>query len=159
MEAQRGSECTKWKLRVSHAGAFHKLSRRPGATGNLFAPRPPPQIGKLIRLLGSPIDAEAIAAARAMARVLTEAGTDFPHLADIVEKGWREPPPIIVAMKARPEWQTFAAELLKHQEVLLGSCELDFLNNMSRSQFCPTEKQWKWLGDIQARIPQRAATS
>jgi hypothetical protein len=112
------------------------------------------KLAKLIRLLSSPVDGEVVSAARALHRVLTDAG-GFHHLADVVEAHWR--PPVVVQPPPKPpepkyDWQILAARLLKFRHVLLGDRELDFLQNMRRSQTAPTDKQWKWMGDIEARL-------
>jgi hypothetical protein len=117
------------------------------------------RLGKLIRLLSSDKDGEALGAARALARVLAEAGADFHHLAEIVETHWsapivvdlfeqhRDPP----AKQSTKPWQLEAEQLLKYREVLLGSRELDFLQNMKQSRTAPTAAQEKWMRDIAAR--------
>jgi hypothetical protein len=110
------------------------------------------RIAKLIRLLASPVDGEVMGAPQALDRLLADAG-GFHHLAHVVEANWR--PPIVVKPKPKPkhEWQIQAAHLLQYREILLGDRELDFLQNMQRSRTAPTDKQWKWLGDIEARLP------
>jgi hypothetical protein len=101
-------------------------------------------IAKLIRLLASPVDRKVVAAVRAL---LDSAGID--HLADVVEANWRPPP----EPKLKHDWQIRAAHLLRYLEILRGDRELDFLQNMRRSRTAPTEKQWKRLGSIEARLP------
>ena len=64
-----------------------------------FPPSILPRVSALVRLLGSPIDAEAISAARALGRTLTGAGYDFHDLADRIEHG---PPTVTSAPEARP---------------------------------------------------------
>jgi hypothetical protein len=58
---------------------------------------------------------------------------------------------------AKPfDWQILAERLLAHPELLIVSSkinEVDFLQNMRRSRACPSERQWKWMGDIEARLP------
>jgi|tagenome__1003787_1003787.scaffolds.fasta_scaffold20016907_2 hypothetical protein len=53
---------------------------------------PTSRVAPLVRLLGSPIDAEALGAARAIDRTLKAAGADLHALADHIEHGggtWR----------------------------------------------------------------------
>jgi hypothetical protein len=139
-----------WRQHVSDGNERDKRPR------DLFDPTD--RIAKLIRLLASPVDGEVVNAARALHRVLADAGR-FHHLADIVEANWHPPIAIQPPPKPKPppepkhDWQILAARLLQHREVLLGSRELDFLQNMLRSRTAPTDKQWKWLGDIEARLP------
>ncbi len=45
-----------------------------------------PRVGALLRMLGSPIDGEALNAARALGRTLQGAGVDWHALADAVER-------------------------------------------------------------------------
>lgn len=48
-----------------------------------------PKLRPLVRMLGSPIDGEALNAARAIGRVLQSAGSDFHDLARALEAGER----------------------------------------------------------------------
>jgi hypothetical protein len=73
-------------------------------------------LGKLVCMLASPVDGEVIGAARALDRTLANNG-GFHHLASVVEEHWQPPP-----AEPKPEWwQTLAARLLEHPEILLGS--------------------------------------
>jgi hypothetical protein len=111
-------------------------------------------LGKLVRLLASPVDREVIGAARFLDRGLANNG-GFHHLASVIEEHWPPPP-----AEPKPEWsQTLAARLLEHPEILLGSRERDFLRNIHCSPVPPTNRQVKWLNDIAARpSPQRMAS-
>ena len=117
---------------------------------------PTDKIGKLIRMLGNGAsDNEIIGAARALDRMLADSG-GLPHLADIVDTHWRPPPKLKPQPEPKYEWQIMAAKLLQHPGLLIISSkinELHFLQNMRRSRACPTDKQWKWMGDIEARLP------
>ena len=124
---------------------------------DLFDPND--RIAKLIRLLASDKDGEVVGAVRALHRVLADAG-GFHHLAGIVKTHWR--PPIVVQPAPKPppkpkhDWQILAARLLQFPDILIVSTqidEVDFLTNMRKSRVAPSEKQWKWLGDIEARLP------
>lgn len=138
---------------MAHARSRHTPNARQGATGNLF-PVPAEKLGKLICLLSSANDGECLGAARALQRCLGESGADFHELADIVERNWRDPAPVVVVDLPEPEdWQAFAADLLRFPENLLERPnELDFLTNMRKSQFPPTAKQEKWMNDIAGRL-------
>jgi hypothetical protein len=127
---------------------------------------PSEKAAKLIRMLGNGAsDTEIVGAARALDRTLEGVG-GLHHLADIVEANWH-PPIQIKQPQPQPEpkhdWQILAARLLRtHASVLIRSDridEVDFLTNMRKSRSCPTDKQWKWMGDIEARLPpeQRSA--
>jgi hypothetical protein len=119
-------------------------------------PDPVDKIAKLIRLMASTIDGECLNAVRALGGVLESAGVDFHYLSAAVAEGWRDPVTTVLQLRPRPRWQTFASELLTHPHYLLEN-EFNFLHNMERAPYEPTARQWKWLGDIQARIPQREA--
>jgi hypothetical protein len=141
-----------------------------GKIGDLFDDRL--RIEKLIRLLGNNAsDTEIVGAARALDRTLADSG-GLHALADFLKKNWTppqsEPPPPREAWSPKPppapkfDWQILADRLLQYPELLIRSDridEVDFLHNMRRSRSCPTDKQWKWMGDIEARIPpgQRSA--
>jgi hypothetical protein len=119
---------------------------------------PSERIAKLVRLLASDRDGEALSAARALGRTLAGFG-GLNHLGDLIETHWHPP----VAPKPEPEpikpdWHVLAARLLKYPEILLGSRERSFLHNMQRSRTAPTTAQWKWLHDIEARLERRKAS-
>jgi hypothetical protein len=52
-----------------------------------------PTVGKLVRLLGSDKDHEALGAARALKRVLTSVKLDLHDLAGLIERGTRHEAP------------------------------------------------------------------
>jgi len=126
--------------------------------------------GKLVRLLASDRDGEALADCRALGHALREAKLDFHWVADTLEAAW----PTMIKPKPEPKpadpkrwWQVTAEDLLRnHRDVLgmrgnrldpkLRQREIDFLSNVRRSRHAPSGGQEKWLGDIQARI-RRAA--
>ena len=57
-----------------------------------------PRVGALVRLLGSPIDGEALGAARALGRTLQGVGADLHALADRIE----HPPAPVVILRDAP---------------------------------------------------------
>jgi hypothetical protein len=88
------------------------------------------------------------------------------YLATLIERHWH--PPIVVKPESKPErtrkprpHSELAAELLSHPEILgrrngrldskLLDREIDFLEVMMRAPMA-SEKQWKWLGDVESRI-------
>jgi hypothetical protein len=120
------------------------------------------RVAKLIRLLSSPVDGEALSAARALCRVLKELNADIHSISDVIEKFWS--PPVVVDLfgqqgRSRRDspstwWQQLAAELLTFQHdsrIIWGSREIDFLRNVRKSRYAPTAGQEKWLNDIAAR--------
>ena len=60
-----------------------------------------PRLGSLLRLLGSPVDGEALGAARAIGRTLQGVGCDLHDLADTVE----HPPAPMVIYRTEPAHQ------------------------------------------------------
>jgi hypothetical protein len=130
------------------------------------------RLAGIVRLLGNnATDGEIIAAARALNRTLEGAG-GLHSLAEFLKANWRppqsEPRPREWPWSAQPkpppepkfDWQILADRLLQYLGLLIRSAridEFDFLTNMRRSRSCPTEKQWKWMSDIEARLPRRAA--
>jgi hypothetical protein len=115
------------------------------------------RIAKVVRLFSTTNDGEALAAVRALQRLLVELGTDLHHLAEIIEANWTAPVVDLFDHKREPKlqpWQIFAAELLRHEHdprIVWGSRERDFLHNMKRLRTAPTAPQEKWLNDIAAR--------
>ena len=114
------------------------------------------RLAKCLRLLTSDKDHEALAAVRALQRVLTDADTDIHDLADIIERHWPSP---VIELRPRPSqqsfwWQTLTAELLRHAHdprIVWGSRERDFLRSVHRLHSPPSPGQAKWLRDIAAR--------
>ena len=78
-----------------------------------------PRIGALLRMLGSPIDGEALGAARALRRTLDGAGLDLHALADVVE---HPVPAVILRESAQP--QPAARGSRKARQPSPGSVEL-----------------------------------
>jgi hypothetical protein len=139
---------------------------------------------KLVRLLSSPVDGEALNALRSLGRAMAEAKLDHHWLADLVERAWSErttPPPRRwqrwhrqerPAWGPEPEpermpWQAQAETLLRDHDGIIGmrgskldqklrDRELSFLTNMRKSRTAPSDFQDKWLNDIANRV-RRAA--
>jgi hypothetical protein len=133
-----------------------------------------PKVARLVRLLGSPVDGESLAAARALDRTLKGAGPDLHDLAAIVERP--EPAPRIVYQpappaepprsysrspdpdgrrrdRARVQWLLLAPETLRE-------AELDFLRSI-RVRLAGgrplTSRQSEWLDAIYARASREYA--
>jgi len=136
------------------------------------------KIQKLIRLLSSPNDGEALAAVHALQRVLREEGSDIHELAARIEglsqaemkrlydAGFQEgetAAKTAAAAAARdfsnvgPSFYEMACEIKHKGEGRLSQREADFVDDMTR--WCarrePTEKQAKWLHVIYCKIGQR----
>jgi hypothetical protein len=129
---------------------------------------PASRVAPLVRLLGSPVDAEALGAAPAIDRMLRAAGADLHALADRIEHGdnggrggWRAPlhndcrradPNALDEFACVAEW------CLANAYGRLRPHEIDFLENLT-SWFCsPTPKQQGWLSAIADRL-RRSGTS
>ncbi len=111
------------------------------------------KIVPLVRMLGSPVDGEALAACRAIGRTLDTAGMDFHDLADVVEraalpvvvdKSLEEPAP---APELKP-WQSTAMNCIRAGMGRLKPAELDFLRGMVHWPGAPSDKQARWLSAI-----------
>jgi hypothetical protein len=132
------------------------------------------KIQKLIRLLSSPNDAEALAAVHALQRVLREGGSDIHELAKRIEDipqadmqrlydaGYKagrksaDAAPMDFS-DAGPSFHQMAIEIQAKGDGRLSQKETDFVNDMVR--WCarrePSEKQAKWLHSIYCKIGQR----
>jgi hypothetical protein len=84
----------------------------------------PDKIGKIIKLLASDKDGEALAAARALKRALAANGMDFHDLAGAVEAGLKPAPPPQRATTWSPplpnasDWQSLAWWIHWHRQQL-----------------------------------------
>jgi hypothetical protein len=132
------------------------------------------KIQKLIRLLSSPNDGEALAAVHALQRVLREEGTDIHELASRIEglsqtemkklydAGFQEGKKNAAATTADfsnvgPSFYEMAKEIKHKGDDCLSPKEINFVDDMVR--WCarrePTEKQAKWLHAIYCKIGRR----
>lgn len=116
-----------------------------------------PRLVPLVRMLGSPVDGEALAACRAIGRTLDTAGLDFHDLADVVE---RAALPVVVdqprqeaspAPELKP-WQLTAMACIRAGMGRLKPMELDFLRGMVHWPGEPSEKQARWLDAIASAL-------
>ena len=131
-------------------------------------------IQKLIRLLSSSNDGEALAAVHALQRVLREEGTDIHELATRLEglsqaemkklydAGFKEGKSSAAAAPVNfsnvgPSFYEMANEIKQEGDGRLSQKETDFVDDMVR--WCarrePTEKQAKWLHALYCRIRRR----
>jgi hypothetical protein len=133
------------------------------------------KIQKLIRLLSSPNDGEALAAVHALQRVLREEGTDIHELAVRIEglsqaemkklydAGFREGKNAAAAASTAdfsnvgPSFYEMACEIRRKGDGRLSQKEAGFVEDMVR--WCarrePSEKQGKWLHAIYCRTERR----
>lgn len=116
-----------------------------------------PKLGPLVRMLGSPVDGEALAACRAIGRTLDNAGCDFHDLAEVVEFAAL---PVVVetprqeaapAPELKP-WQVLAMSCIRAGTGQLKPVELDFLRGMVHWPGEPSDKQSRWLSAIASAL-------
>jgi hypothetical protein len=132
------------------------------------------KVQKLIRLLSSPNDGEALAAVHALQRVLREEGSDIHELATRIEglsqaemkklydAGFKEGKNAAAAASpdfsnVGPSFYSMACEIKHKGDGRLTPKEAGFVDDMVR--WCarrePSEKQAKWLHAIYCRIGRR----
>jgi len=132
-------------------------------------------IQKLIRLLSSSNDGEALAAVHALQRVLREEGSDIHELAARIEglsqaemkklydAGFRKGKSAATAAtpdfsNVGPSFYEMACEIQHKGDGRLNQRETNFIDDMVR--WCarrePTEKQAKWLHVIYYKIGRRS---
>jgi hypothetical protein len=108
-----------------------------------------PTVGKLIRLLASEHDGEAISAARALRRVLGNAGLDLNDLASMIDGGSDAP--------ALSDWRDqllFCSQRIKRLNVRDAQFIATLVTTTEWRE--PSAKQRKWLGDIVERLREAA---
>ena len=132
------------------------------------------KVQKLLRLLSSPNDSEALAAVHALQRVLRETGSDIHDLAARIEglsetemkkvydAGFQEGKTATATAapdfsNVGPSFYEMACEIKHKGDGRLNQREADFVDDMTR--WCarrePTEKQAKWLHAIYCKIGRR----
>lgn len=132
------------------------------------------KVGKLLRLLSSPIDGEVLGATRALLRALASNGLDVHALAERVERngfnkdeaqrfyqaGFRDGlaqgenrAATFSNMDGTPTWHEMAVWCAQQAD-RLRERERKFVGDMAaRRVWCePTEKQAKWLKSIYYRL-------
>jgi hypothetical protein len=110
-----------------------------------------PTIGKLVRLLGSDQEHEALGAARALKRVLSSAGTDFHALADLIEMTADNPISRMQPTTARAHAVRVMLRACRECSGLLTSKELAFVHSMAKWRGEPTGRQMAWLSSLYER--------
>src|SRR5262245_35195115 len=122
-----------------------------------------PQVTKLLRLLASPIDGEALGAARALKRVLSSASLDLHDLAKVLEFSIRHDARRAAAtahnrssgLQEAPgaPWQV--REMLRYcrdHAIQLSPKEYDFVATLTNRRGPPSERQLEWLCSIYSRL-------
>ena len=109
-----------------------------------------PRLRKLVLLLSSDHDGEVVSAARAIGRMLKDAGADWHALADAINLS-----NAAHVQHLCPPWQRMAS-VCRSQGHRLSSKEFDFVSNLAMATREPSEKQLKWLRDIFQRLQVRA---
>jgi hypothetical protein len=123
-----------------------------------------PAVAKLIRMLASTSDGEALGAVRALERVLKSRGADFHDLARLIETPSPAPPSGGRTEAGRREY--FDEDAPVAWEIMVAACvdeperfterEQDFLLSMQNWRGEPTPKQLSWLTVLFKRV-RRAA--
>jgi hypothetical protein len=132
------------------------------------------RIQKLLKLLSSDNDGEALAAVHALKRVLAQEGADIHELAKRVEglseadmkrlydAGYREGKNAAAVSTGftsvgEPSFYNMACEIKNKGEGRLSQKESDFIDDMVR--WCarrePSEKQGRWLHAIYCKVGRR----
>jgi hypothetical protein len=110
-----------------------------------------PKLVPLIRMMGSPVDGEALAACRAIGWTLDSADLDWHDLTLVVERAGL--PAVVEEPRQKPEptakpWQEVARDCLRRGAGRLSDAEMDFLRSMATWPAKPSGKQDRWLGAI-----------
>jgi hypothetical protein len=106
------------------------------------------RLGKLLRLaLGSDVPGEAAAAIAAINRELQASGSDYHALAAVIERG----APIPAQTHKERSWRDIRKWCADHAAVL-SERDQQFLASLARWRGQLTDKQLKWLLDIERRI-------
>ena len=157
------------------AGILHRfVARTDQERRTVLAAMNVEKIQKLIRLLSSPNDGEALAAVHALQRVLRDEGTYIHELAARIEglsqaemkklydAGFQEGNNAAAATtpdfsNVGPSFYEMAKEIRHKSDGRLNQREADFVDDMIR--WCarrePSEKQARWLHVIYCRIGRR----
>jgi len=111
-----------------------------------------PKLTKLLPLLGTNHDGEALAAVRAIERTLKSAGLDFHDLASSLEA--------IAALSRDPQtWEEVAIWCRDNDHGRLAPREREFITSVAAHLVCgrqPTEAQEAWLRAIYVRMRREA---
>jgi len=106
--------------------------------------------------MGSDRDGEALAACRALGRMLESVGKDWHWAAGVIERSLPAKNNAEPGSFSRPEWQLRAENLLRLAAGTLTKAEIHFLHQMTAWTF-PTERQMRWLNAIEVVLTGRRA--
>jgi hypothetical protein len=134
------------------------------------------RLGKLVKLLASDKDGEVIAAARAIARTLNNAGADFHELAarirgeklsqaemqKIYDAAFRDGKDAAAVDRGfdnvdGPSWHEMATICAERDNGRLTSREREFIDDMISwtARRDPSDKQGRWLHSIYVKLGRR----
>jgi hypothetical protein len=122
----------------------------------MLAPETRTRCGRLIRLLGSPEDGEALGAARGLGRVLSAGGADFNDLAAEIERG-RVVVPLRQEGPTGYNWRETARWCAQRAAQLAPKDRRFVLDLHERHWRRLSAGQEAWLADIAARLGRAAA--
>lgn len=111
-------------------------------------------LGKLVRMLSSPSDGEALNAVRMLGKALARNGRDWHWLAALVDG--EEPTPQQQHSEDVEDHQAAAAWILSRFRHRLRPKEADFLETMTGWLGDPTPKQAAWLSKLCAKYGYRS---
>jgi hypothetical protein len=110
-----------------------------------------PRLRKLVLMLSSSHDGEVVGAARAIGRVLADAGTDWHGLADAIVA------PPTAPEKPNGDWRSLARFCAARARFLKNDRERDFIDTLVHYRTEPSKKQLQWLRSIAARLARESA--
>jgi hypothetical protein len=110
-----------------------------------------PTVGKLVRLLGSDKDHEALGAARALKRVLTSVSLDLHDLANVIEFAARREAPQLASTATDDDNVREMVRCCHEHSETLTSKELAFVHSMAKWRGEPTKRQMAWLSSLYER--------
>ncbi len=118
------------------------------------------KVASLVRLLGSDQDGEALAACRALSRILAANGSDLHSLAAEIEAQPYAVSSTSAPPASRKPWATVARWVHDHSDDRLSAREREFVADLTtylRRGREPSEKQAEWLQKIYGRLVEAAA--
>ena len=123
-------------------------------------PAIPPRVTRLLPLLASPIDGEALNTRDAILKTLAAVGLDLNDLAAVISAAG-EPSPIARRdATAAPGFFDMARACRDRDRGRLEARERTFVADMVRKgSLPPSPRQAQWLGDIFAKLQQKRAAA
>ncbi len=119
-------------------------------------PAIPARVARLLPLLASPIDGEALNACRALVKAVASEGLDLRDLAAELTASGRSP--VTAPQHAAPGFFDMSRACRDFDQGRLSPRERAFVNEMVKlGARPPTPPQARWLGAIFARLRDRSA--